>query len=405
MNRSQSFVQALRIDDQTIDRPEHFLREGLQALTSLLACTEAAIICQFGKIPAGFTGRFESTFSQPTPGKLNEFLVWASRNVPETSAPFLRAALKEENKGTSWLKTMASLRNQWAHPKDDSRETILVRVQELLQNIPEYLVQHRLELSKSGQVFWREDESELMINPFVSILNDSINCIKEREPDGAWRFNGAAENTPDIFAEYWFDLRVQDPQLQNPTHEEVISKTKQLGRSFDRESTWWSSQLLTGNAPGLITDPIPAVFNCPDSNNDPEGPLALEIELKLGATVNECISAVLGIALPPTNEELAKWYEPAGGLILRARGDNLSRRQLLQVLYWLADIRDKNLTTQLKLIISRSADQLEADHVALWNRLPDNLDSILQTPPKSKGAGLKDYLWPHKQPKRLFGLF
>ena len=385
--------------------PEQFLQKDLQDLTSLLACAVAAAICRGDEIPPGLTGRFEAAFSQPTPGKLNEFIGWCSQILPEETAPCLRTSMIEQNKGSSWLKTMTSFRNQWAHPKDESRVTILEKVQGLLQSIPDVLLQPRLEVSNVGEVVWREEESAVVLAPFIRPIADTICFVTERASDGEWRFNSSTDHASQIFAGFWFNQRIRDPQLLDPTADEVLAKTKKHGGPFDREFPWWSPKLLAGNAPGFIAETIPPVANSSDSKIDADGPLALEIELESGATVNELISAALGLAGPPSNEELMKWCDQTKQLIVLARGENLSPRDLLQVLYWLADIRDRSLSPKLKLVISRSSDQLEADQEVLWDRLPDNLDSILQPPPKSKRAGLQDYLWPADQPKRLFGLF
>lgn len=385
--------------------PERFLQEDFQNLTSILACTAAAAVCQGDETPSGLTSRFEIAFTQPTPGKLNEFVNWCSQRLSEERAPALSTALVEQTKGGSWLKTVATLRNLWAHPKDEPRDAILERVQEALQNPPDFIAQPRIEITVHAAVQWVEQETVIPLAPFVVSGSDRVSYVVELESGNRWRFRGEPGGASERFARAWFDHRVRDNQLHDPSAEEVLAKARKTGQHLNRDQAWWVSGFLSQSPPGILTESIPHLPTGSREADDSRGALAVELRLDPGAGVNETIAAKLGLADPPTTQDLVEWSRVDGGFVLLTKTENLGPRDVLQLLYWLADIRDRGTTDSLKLVMSRSHGKLTSDQEKLWDRLPDDLESLLAAPPRSKRSTLEDYLWPSEKPRRLFGLF
>ncbi len=124
-----------------------------------------------GALNPGFTGRFRASLTQPTLGKLAQFLTWSEAVAVAPAG--LGRFLEEQRKGGSWLQSLGVLRNRWIHPKDESPEQVLEAVAEHIRQMPPYLSGPVIVPAGSGDAEWRDDGQPVSLSPYYARLSRS----------------------------------------------------------------------------------------------------------------------------------------------------------------------------------------------------------------------------------------
>jgi hypothetical protein len=134
------------------------------------------------------------------------------------------------------------------------------------------------------------------------------------------------------------------------------------------------------------------------------GTTGIDVALTDRDTPLGAVAAKLGLARAPSREEFLGFAAADRPLCLCVRARDLDSRPFLQLLYWLADLHAAGRPAHLRVFLERDREKLARDQEVLWDRLPDNLQDILRSPPSVSASGLPDYLWTRKR-KRFLGLF
>jgi hypothetical protein len=371
------------------------LERGIERFLKVLLAATAAPVLAGGTVPGGFCRRLQDALGRPTLGGLIEFLLWASGAGLTRELPRLEAFLASGGKGRSWLTELVQLRNTWQHPKEESPEVVLERARKLLQRSPEAFQSLAVVVESSG-VSWSEERGGSALLPFVCVADDEVHVCSHLDRADGLCFSTPQPAATQSFQQLWVDVRATDALLEDPTPEDLRRKVSRLAAMKPGQAPWWLPSVTKPGAPGLLLEPGqlgPALAALPEHWS---GAGVVLVELRPGESPMQALAARLGLASAPSAALLCAAATTAQPLILGFGARSVGSRDLLALLYWLADLREEARATPLRVLVERDASSLEADEHASRDRLPERLEEILRRPPRSRGFAPADFLWPAK---------
>jgi len=385
---------------------EKILQSGLQEILTLLISIYSVAIIKNKKIPDGFTGRFEKTFTKPVLGVLIQFLLWLSQQEidPEILTGISESLIKNEKKGNSWLNTLITSRNRWVHAKEKNKDIIINEVKILLGNIPDWMQSIEFEYENSD-LYFVNDNIKTLLSPLISYEQGNLTTYSEFKTldDLVFIIDDKTQN----FSEIWQELRIIDNKLEAPSMSEFILKAKKayLENKYSGKTPKWIESIIGSKEPGLIIDPkiIDGILLEMDLYNSNMTPM--DIILENNELPADKIAIKTGIKNPLTSKELLDFTSTKNPMLIVLRADSLSSKEFLKMIYWLADLKSSGKTSFIRILLCRSEDKLKGDQETLWDRLPGNIDDLLKIPFGSKGEELSEYLWKFKTKKKFLGIF
>ena len=193
--------------------------------------------------------------------------------------------------------------------------------------------------------------------------------------------------------------------MEKPSLEDIKGKLYRLESpvaSF--QNPWWVNDLLDNPAFCRFIEPGSINNHLIISEKKETNILFLKCQVKESQPPMEMICYTLGLAPLKNLQELTAILQE-NILILNIVTTGIGFKTILSILLWLADIKDAGVSKQMRVLLERNPDELEHDQQKLWDRLPDNLESLLCKAPGLKGPELKNYYWSKETKKKLFGIF
>ncbi len=381
----------------------HVLRTGLQDhLCSLAGVCVSALLAPLA-VPPGATRRIAEALTSPTPGKLCQLLLWMTGDeAPPSPVQKLRSGIAIEARADGWLGKLAQFRNRFAgHGTADDREEILGQVAALLEAVPSFLSIPAMTVGSEGRVSWSTEGCTLDVSAFFSAHEGRIAFPLEIDGSGRLVMSGGAPE-PAGFSMAWRSLRVSDALLADPTTEELVEKALRLpAPSASVAPPWWYSEVTKAGAPLFFVSPGTVVAAASAFRADSKTSVAVPVAMRDGESLSDGLARTLGFAAAPVSSLLADAGRSTP-LVLCVDPGPPTSRALLDLLYWLADLRESRALGALRLIVGREMAALSQDQEKLWDRLPERLDELVRRPPRSKAPGLAGAQWGDKSP-RLFG--
>lgn len=394
--------------DQHKDEPPDLglVSTGLQRVLTLLCAVVVANVAKREVVPAGFTSRFEDAFRNPVLGKLRDFLVWSYGEGAVSNLAGLSEFLELERKNKGCLGALVSLRNRYQHPKGEDPSEVLRQVWEIASQEDLFPETFGV-LVDNGVPTWVDGDARIDLPPLVIAVKKGLLIFQEIDSSRRLVFHG--ETRPDEdrqFQALWRELRVRDSSLRAPSEEEVRVKAHQLSTDGPaaKDLPWWMSKMMKGGPIGALVPPFDSTGFGRAIEEAFQGAATVTLRLEGSKSVPEAFAETLGLAAPPSSADLVGWSATAP-LVLLVIAEELASGEFLQVLYWLAELREAGEGSRLRVLVQRNLEALKADQDALWDRLPDGLSSLLRRP---SGPGLEElpsYSWPIDRRRRLFGVF
>jgi hypothetical protein len=380
------------------ERAAYLLERGLQDLLSLLACVVAAKAASARTVPAGFTGRFQKAIADATHGGLQDFITWAcARQSKETSG--IPGQLIEEMQGKGWIVRLVEQRNAWQHPHEHTPEQVLEQLAAALAP-PVWLHAPAVELTEQGEANWIFGRESIGLEPFALQHDAHLILPCGFEPPCRLLFPQPISHAPSSSESLWFELRILDGALDSPTAGEFHAKAERNRRPFIGDRPWWLDRIAQQGAPAFLASPAAVEGALAHLPKIWPGVSLVEVAPAPDSDVALCLAVELGLAKPPSAAELIGLATRQFPCFLAVQTRHLPGRQFLQVLYWLADLREAGLHDHLRVGIAREAEQLQSDQEKLWDRLPPRVDELLRKP-RGSAQRLPDFLWPAAKAKRL----
>lgn len=380
----------------------HVLRTGLQDHLCALAGVCVSALLASSTVPPGTTRRIAEALTSPTPGKLCQLLLWMTGEGAVAPVQMLRSGLAIEAKDAGWLGKLAQYRNRFAgHGTAGEREELLGQVAALLEEVPSSLSIPALTVDSEGRVSWKAEGDPLDVSAFFSVHEGRITFPLEIDGSGRLLMSGGA---PELagFRVAWRSLRVADAQLADPTAEELVEKALRVpALSSSVAPPWWHSEVTKAGAPLFFVSPGTVVAAASAFRANPKTSVAVSVAMREGESLSDGLARTLGLAAAPASSLLAEAGRSTP-LVLCVEPGPTTSRPLLDLLYWLADLREVGAIGALRLVVGRDVAALSQDQEKLWDRLPDRLDELVRRPPRSKTPGLAGAQWGEKSP-RLFG--
>jgi hypothetical protein len=389
------------------EKISYLFRSGLQDFITLLSALYLAGVSNGKKVPPGFTGKFVKAFSSPTLGGiLDGFLLWIVGQEEHPSMSKLSVYLMDvEKRGKGWLVPMVQWRNKFEHPQDYSQKEVLENSIPLLSAIPDFSSFGQIILQNEGQIVWESEGLFLNLEPFICLHEQRIKSFTEYKERGKLIFRPEQPECQAAFEKLWSELRILDTQLEKPSLEDIKEKLYRVESpvaSF--QNPWWVNDILNNPAFCRFIEPGSINNHLIISEKKETNILFLKCQVKESQPPMEMICYTLGLAPLKNIQELTAILQE-NILILNIDTTGIGFKTILSLLLWIADMHDGGASKQIRILIKRKADELENDQQKLWERLPDNLDSIFCKAPGLKGSELKNYYWSTETKKKLFGIF
>lgn len=387
---------------------EGFFQGGLQEMLCLMIGVQLAAILHHEKVPGETAGRFQKAMSAPVLGSLHEHLLWlAAQETCPAMVPISDEIAKSEKGGRGWMGGLISLRNQWQHPGEKNRQEIIAAAAKILAAPPTYARFFEITGEEGPEVFHELSGCRHSLLPFVFQSGGALHVVKELGPDGLRHFSGDSPEQAALFAERWGRVRLLDPRLASPGVEEVFAKC--LAAAPEAAAIGpvpaWLGELDKPGAGARLIDPQAAGGVLANFKQLKPVPACIELALTEDLSLMEAFRERIGLQEPPSVGDWRQWATPERRFILLCRAEGISSKAVLKVLFSLADLFQDGPIPGLHVLISRAKETLEGDQEKLWDRLPDQLETILAPPPRAKGGTLADLLWGVNSGKKFLKLF
>ena len=379
------------------------LESGLQEFLTILVAALSSAVAESRRVPSGLSGRFEAALSNPTLGGLREFVFWLSSDGSTLGPAQLQAYLQAEKRGGGWLSQLVDLRNRWAHPRDETPQDVVGRVARLLPEMPETLRGMAIEIEDSGRPYFHDGEARVQLDPFAWVDADDVVVFSTFEAPARLHFRLDNPEVLRRFQSLWFDLRVADRALTAPTSEEFREKCRRSSYEIVGPAPWWLDRLREPGPPAFLVEPGAADGALASLGTTWPDAVAAVLPLEDGASVPAALAATIGLASPPKAAELVALVPSSSPCALQVRAASVPTRTFLDLLYWLADVREAGGAPGLRVIVERSSDRLTSEGAKLNDRLPERIEELLRRPTRASNTGLQGFVWPPVRPKRLFG--
>jgi hypothetical protein len=377
---------------------KYCLNSGAQEVLLLLMVAAIGRMESGNRVPAGMSALIMNNLDRPALGGLQSFFVKSHQEGLFGEDAALAEQGELEKRGKGLLGQLVRLRNELEHPKELSREQILDQGSALLQEIPPFFTSCKVHFPGDGATPFLEAGSNHDLAPMILRSSRGTITCAEFQPGTGFHFPENAVALAPEWKEIWDRLRDRDPALTEPTWPEIVRRITPDSRP--RQIPWWSGKAGLGKESGMLIEPCEAAETIWELES--AGPALATIDLQLGdgITIPEALAKSLRLKHPLTAQQLSSLLAEGDVCRICADARGLEDRDILQHLYWAADLHELEAAGKLMVFLTITAEQLDQVWESHWDRLPDQLDQIFRKSPGGGKTDLARVFWPRKKPRR-----